>query len=95
MNLNSDVIVPVIAAALASLITWFLSRKKTNAETDKLELEIIQTWKNIADDLRGEVTRLTDKCDHLAQEVETFRKENMALKKELKDFETLLKTKLI
>jgi predicted RNase H-like nuclease (RuvC/YqgF family) len=95
MNLSLDLIVPILAAVLASYVTWFLARKKTNAETDKLELEIIQTWKNIADDLRGEVTRLTDKCDHLAHEVETFRKENMALKKELKDFEILLKTKLI
>lgn len=61
-----DILIPVILIVVGGFSTWFFSRSK-------VELEIIQAWKKISDDLREEVATLT-------KEVKALRQENHELK---------------
>jgi flagellar motility protein MotE (MotC chaperone) len=90
----STYLIPLICTALGSGLTWLFTRKKhdaetgkVQAETDKVQLDLIQMWKNIADDLREEVSLLS-------RQVEQLTRENISLKEEMKRFEKIINEKI-
>lgn len=70
---------------ITTLIGYFVGKRKSNAETDNqvlrnLELSI-GLYKNIIDDLRGEIRELNLKIQDLETKVEELMNENKHLKK--------------
>lgn len=75
----------IIMTVITTLIGYFVGRRKSNAETDNqvlrnLELSI-GLYKNIIDDLRGEIRELNLKIQDLETKVEELMNENKHLKK--------------
>lgn len=53
-NLTSIVIAVVSGGALTAWLSWFLSRRKQNAETDGI---VADTYSQVLSDMRSELTR--------------------------------------
>lgn len=97
-NANIVVLMPILSAIFGALITWILSRTKSQAEVAKVKEETahmylrnvedaVGLWKSIAKDLETQVHALTT-------EVKMLRAENSELKKELERLEKTINNKL-
>ena len=101
MNNNSiwfTALVGIIATGCTALITFILTRRKSNAEIKKIEAEtegqeidnaesLIALWKQLVGELRQEVKDLT-------AEVVGLRTENLLLKAEMKKLEKIIQSKM-
>ncbi len=90
--MSLSVILTILMPIITAVLVWVLSRKKSTAETRRLDAEtnnlntknvseIMTTWKGIADDLREQVEVLTQEVSELRMEVHSLREENALLKK--------------
>jgi peptidoglycan hydrolase CwlO-like protein len=75
----------IVLTIVTTLIGYFVGKRKSNAETDNqvlrnLELSI-GLYKNIIDDLKGEIKELNIKVQELQKTVDTLMIENKQLKK--------------
>jgi peptidoglycan hydrolase CwlO-like protein len=82
--MNSELIL-VISNLLTGIASFFVGRRRSNAETDNqvlrnLELSI-GLYKNIIDDLKQEIHELNIKVQDLEKRVEELMSENRKLKK--------------
>jgi peptidoglycan hydrolase CwlO-like protein len=80
----STEILLLISNALTAIASFFVGRRKSNAETDNqvlrnLELSI-GLYKNIIDDLKEEIHELNNKIQDLEKKVESLMVENRHLK---------------
>lgn len=82
-----EIIVPSITGALGAFVSWIFGRKKENVEIQSNEIknasEIIALWKDMASELKQEVSELRDKIDVLSKEVHDLRSENTQLRLQL------------
>ena len=83
-KMNSELIL-VISNLLTGIASFFVGRRRSNAETDNqvlrnLELSI-GLYKNIIDDLKQEIHELNIKVQDLEKRVEELMSENRKLKK--------------
>jgi hypothetical protein len=75
----------LISNSLTAIASFFMGRRRSNAETDNqvlrnLELSI-SLYKNIIDDLKEEIHSLNIKIQDLEKKVEMLMDENRNLKK--------------
>jgi len=75
----------LISNSLTAITSFFMGRRRSNAETDNqvlrnLELSI-SLYKNIIDDLKEEIHSLNIKIQDLEKKVEMLMDENRNLKK--------------
>jgi len=80
----NDTILLIVSNAITAFTSWFIGRRKTNAETDNqvlknLELSI-NLYKEIIDDLKNEIRDLNFKVQELERMVENLMLENKKLK---------------
>lgn len=89
MVLNSlpDWFTNILTALVASLATYFSTRKKENIELQGGELsntqEAIKIWREMAQEMSDKVKELSDKIDNLTAEVHSLKSENSSLKSKL------------
>lgn len=87
----------IILPILAAVVSWFLTRKKTRAETKLIELEcaqkLIDIYKGALAEVqtelslaREEIAKSRAEIKKLREEVETLSKLNRKLDNELKQF---------
>jgi len=80
----TDTIVLLISNTLTAITSWFIGRKKSDAETDNQvlrNLEIsISLYKQIIDDLKEEIHGLNIKIQDLELKVDNLSQENKKLK---------------
>ena len=77
----------ILTALVASLATYFSTRKKENVDIQGGELsntqEAVKIWRELAQDMSDKVKELSDKIDILTAEVHSLKSENSALKSKL------------
>lgn len=87
LNSLPDWFTNILTALVASLATYFSTRKKENIEIQGGELsntnEAIKIWRELAQDMTDKVKELSEKIDHLTAEVHSLKSENSALKSKL------------
>jgi peptidoglycan hydrolase CwlO-like protein len=81
----NETILLLISNSLTAIASFFMGRRRSNAETDNqvlrnLELSI-SLYKNIIDDLKEEIHSLNIKIQDLEKKVEMLMDENRNLKK--------------
>jgi peptidoglycan hydrolase CwlO-like protein len=82
--MNTEIFL-IISNVLTGIASFFVGRRRSNAETDNqvlrnLELSI-GLYKNIIDDLKQEIHELNNKIQDLEKRVEELMAENRKLKK--------------
>jgi peptidoglycan hydrolase CwlO-like protein len=87
LNSLPDWFTNILTALVASLATYFSTRKKENIEIQGGELsntnEAIKIWRELAQDMTDKVKELSEKIDHLTAEVHSLKSENSTLKSKL------------
>lgn len=87
LNSLPDWFTNIITALVASLATYFSTRKKENVDIQGGELsntqEAVKIWRELAQDMSDKVKELSDKIDILTAEVHSLKSENSALKSKL------------
>jgi len=83
-NMNTEILL-LISNMLTGVAAFFVGKRRSDAETDNqvlrnLELSI-SLYKNIIDDLKGEIHELNIKIQDLEKKVESLMEENKKLKK--------------
>ena len=82
--MNTEVLM-IVSNALTGIAAWYVGKRKSNAETDNMvlrNLELsISLYKNIIDDLKGEIHELNIKIQDLEKKVEELMAENRKLKR--------------
>jgi FtsZ-binding cell division protein ZapB len=83
--MNTEILL-LISNALTGVAAFFVGKRKSDAETDNqvlrnLELSI-NLYKQMIDDLKGEIHELTNKVQHLQKMVDELMVENRKLKKQ-------------
>lgn len=77
----------IITALVASVATYFSTRKKENVDIQGVELsntqEAIKIWREMAQEMTDKVKELSEKIDHLTAEVHSLKSENSNLKSKL------------
>jgi peptidoglycan hydrolase CwlO-like protein len=77
----------ILTALVASLATYFSTRKKENVDIQGGELsntqEAVKIWRELAQDMSDKVKELSDKIDILTAEVHSLKSENSTLKSKL------------
>jgi peptidoglycan hydrolase CwlO-like protein len=77
----------ILTALVASLATYFSTRKKENVDIQGGELsntqEAIKIWREMAQEMSDKVKELSDKIDNLTAEVHSLKSENSTLKSKL------------
>ncbi len=77
----------ILTALVASLATYFSTRKKENVDIQGGELSnteaAIKIWREMAQDMTDKVKELSEKIDHLTAEVHSLKSENSTLKSKL------------
>jgi predicted RNase H-like nuclease (RuvC/YqgF family) len=86
-NSLPDWITNILTASIASLLTYFSTRKKENVDIQGGELsntqEAIKIWREMAQEMSDKVKELSDKIDILTAEVHSLKSENSSLKSKL------------
>lgn len=83
----TEVIITIASSFVTALVTWIFARRKNNADARKVEAEAkqgeldviedaIKIWREIAEDLKKEVKRLSDDNKQLKSEVHRLRQIN-------------------
>jgi peptidoglycan hydrolase CwlO-like protein len=87
LNSLPDWFTNILTALVASLATYFSTRKKENIELQGGELsntnEAIKIWRELAQDMTDKVKELSEKIDILTAEVHSLKSENSSLKSKL------------
>ena len=87
LNSLPDWFTNILTALVASLATYFSTRKKENIEIQGGELsntqEAIKIWREMAQEMSDKVKELSDKIDNLTAEVHSLKSENSSLKSKL------------
>ncbi len=87
LNSLPDWFTNILTALVASLATYFSTRKKENIEIQGGELsntnEAIKIWRELAQDMTDKVKELSEKIDILTAEVHSIKSENSSLKSKL------------
>jgi peptidoglycan hydrolase CwlO-like protein len=87
LNSLPDWFTNILTATIASLATYFSTRKKENVDIQGGELsntqEAIKIWREMAQEMSDKVKELSDKIDHLTAEVHSLKSENSSLKSKL------------
>jgi len=87
LNSLPDWFTNILTALVASLATYFSTRKKENIEIQGGELsntnEAIKIWRELAQDMTDKVKELSEKIDILTAEVHSLKSENSSLKSKL------------
>jgi peptidoglycan hydrolase CwlO-like protein len=87
LNSLPDWFTNILTALVASLATYFSTRKKENIELQGGELsntqEAIKIWREMAQEMSDKVKELSDKIDNLTAEVHSLKSENSSLKSKL------------
>lgn len=83
INMNETLLL-LISNVLTAIASWFVSRKRQQAETDNqvlrnLELAV-NLYKNIIDDLKDEIRQLNIKIQDLEKKVDELHLENKKLR---------------
>ena len=77
----------ILTALVASIATYFSTRKKENVDIQGGELsntqEAVKIWRELAQDMSDKVKELSDKIDILTAEVHSLKSENSTLKSKL------------
>ena len=87
LNSLPDWFTNILTALVASLATYFSTRKKENVDIQGGELsntqEAVKIWRELAQDMSDKVKELSDKIDILTAEVHSLKSENSTLKSKL------------
>ena len=87
INSLPDWFTNILTATIASLATYFSTRKKENVDIQGGELsntqEAIKIWREMAQEMTDKVKELSEKIDHLTAEVHSLKSENLSLKSKL------------
>lgn len=87
INSLPDWFTNILTATIASLATYFSTRKKENVDIQGGELsntqEAIKIWREMAQEMTDKVKELSEKIDHLTAEVHSLKSENSSLKSKL------------
>ena len=87
LNSLPDWFTNILTATIASLATYFSTRKKENVDIQGGELsntqEAIKIWREMAQEMTDKVKELSEKIDHLTAEVHSLKSENSSLKSKL------------
>ena len=87
LNSLPDWFTNILTALVASLATYFSTRKKENVDIQGGELsntnEAIKIWRELAQDMTDKVKELSEKIDILTAEVHSLKSENSSLKSKL------------
>ena len=87
LNSLPDWFTNILTALVASLATYFSTRKKENIEIQGGELsntnEAIKIWRELAQDMTDKVKELSEKIDILTAEVHSLKSVNSSLKSKL------------
>jgi peptidoglycan hydrolase CwlO-like protein len=83
--MNTEILL-LISNALTGVVAFFAGKRRSDAETDNqvlrnLELSI-NLYKQMIDDLKGEIHELNNKVQHLQKMVDELMVENRKLKKQ-------------
>ena len=77
----------ILTALVASIATYFSTRKKENVDIQGGELsntqEAVKIWRELAQDMSDKVKELSDIIDILTAEVHSLKSENSTLKSKL------------
>lgn len=88
----STEVVVIIATVFSSAFTWILTRKKHSAETEKIEVETLDTavkiWREMAAELKLSNIDLKKEVKELQKLVFQLKLENEKLREEMKEFKT-------
>jgi peptidoglycan hydrolase CwlO-like protein len=75
----------LISNALTGAAAWFVGKRKTNAETDNVVLQNLESsvglYKLIIDNLRDEIKLLNGKMEMMEQKIDELTEENVKLRK--------------
>lgn len=73
-----------VGSAITALWTWLRQRKKESAETKTAEIENVERaitiWRNLAQDMRKQVDELKVEITKLSERVDELHRENEGLK---------------
>jgi len=87
LNSLPDWFTNILTALIASLATYFSTRKKENVDIQGGELSnteaAIKIWREMAQEMSDKVKELSDKIDNLTTEVHSLKSENSTLKSKL------------
>jgi len=87
LNSLPDWFTNILTATIASIATYFSTRKKENVDIQGGELsntnEAIKIWRELAQDMTDKVKELSEKIDILTAEVNSLKSENSSLKSKL------------
>jgi peptidoglycan hydrolase CwlO-like protein len=87
LNSFPEWLVNILTASIASLVTYFSTRKKENIEVQGSALDnvdkAVKLWQDTAERMSQRVDELSDKVDILTKEVQSLRVENADLKLKL------------
>lgn len=79
---------PLLSSAASAFLGWFFARRKQKAEAVASELETVEQavriWRELAQDLKKELSEQSVEIAHLRDEVSVLRKDNVRLLSELK-----------
>jgi len=85
--MNENLII-IVSNILTGVATWFVSRKKQQAETDNSILRnmelVVNSYKNLIEDLKVEIQGLNIKIQELERKIESLYEENKKLKTKVK-----------
>lgn len=86
--LLETLLIPTILTFLAGFSGWFFGRRKQTAEAVQSELtsveQAVTIWREIAQDLKKELTEQGVQIQKLQDEIATLRRDNARLLSELK-----------
>lgn len=97
LNSLPDWFTNILTALIASIATYFSTRKKENVDIQGGELSnteaAIKIWREMAQDMTDKVKELSEKIDHLTAEVHSLKSENSTLKSKLNLIDENIETK--
>jgi peptidoglycan hydrolase CwlO-like protein len=75
----------LVSNALTGVAAWFVGKRKTNAETDNIVLQNLESsvnlYKLIIDNLRDEIKLLNSKMEQMESKIDELTQENVKLRK--------------
>lgn len=87
-SLFDNFLFPVLTSIVTAGATWFIARRKNDAEARASELDTVEKavaiWREIAQDLKKELEAQSVEIGKLREEVSTLRRDNARLLSEMK-----------
>jgi uncharacterized protein Yka (UPF0111/DUF47 family) len=80
----NETLILLASNALTSIATWFVSRKRQQADTDNQILKnmelVVSSYKVLIEDLKTEIESLNIKIQELEQKIDVLHTENRKLR---------------